>query len=583
MALFGLSREEKAYREFFKKTGIQITDEPILGKDEELNNKLEELHYKSRSNPRKAIPQLEKLIKKYPNIPSIKNFLFAALSISGQNEKAKKILEDTLVKHPKYVFGITNKIFNINDPKELKEYEHLLGIPKDVREFEGYDDPIHISAFKNYQAAVAHFELLTGNEDEAINRLETLIDLRVEKEFLEEIAQKIAVHRMRKMGENLEKLQETKIESISDQTVFLDNLDIPPKLNHSILEIFYQKSMEEILEEDFVKIETLPKETLIVDLENILEDSIRRWKEFQLDDYENATHEFVVHEFMIHALYWLGDLKSESSLNKVLNLLRMGEEFIDYWMADWYEEYFYPTLYHLGESQLSVLKNFILEDKIYPFYRLRVSEIFVQVAIHQPHRREEVVQYFQEIFDYLLENPNNQFLIDTNFIGFLIGDLIDFRGVELWDRIEALNKKGWIQKNIQGDIDEIKEELNRPFHESELKPIPLNIREFYSEKYKERKVQRPPLSEKDQEVFNKINNPSKGEALVMEQHAKLFSSFLSDKFPDDGFDYEEDEDDDFDDYYEVPETFVRTEKKVGRNDPCPCGSGKKYKKCCLNK
>ena len=23
-----------------------------------------------------------------------------------------------------------------------------------------------------------------------------------------------------------------------------------------------------------------------------------------------------------------------------------------------------------------------------------------------------------------------------------------------------------------------------------------------------------------------------------------------------------------------------TRKKVGRNDPCPCGSGKKYKKCC---
>lgn len=25
----------------------------------------------------------------------------------------------------------------------------------------------------------------------------------------------------------------------------------------------------------------------------------------------------------------------------------------------------------------------------------------------------------------------------------------------------------------------------------------------------------------------------------------------------------------------------RTEAKVGRNDPCPCGSGKKYKKCCV--
>ncbi len=28
------------------------------------------------------------------------------------------------------------------------------------------------------------------------------------------------------------------------------------------------------------------------------------------------------------------------------------------------------------------------------------------------------------------------------------------------------------------------------------------------------------------------------------------------------------------------ETFVRTTAKVGRNEPCPCGSGKKYKKCC---
>jgi preprotein translocase subunit SecA len=25
---------------------------------------------------------------------------------------------------------------------------------------------------------------------------------------------------------------------------------------------------------------------------------------------------------------------------------------------------------------------------------------------------------------------------------------------------------------------------------------------------------------------------------------------------------------------------IRTGPKVGRNDPCPCGSGKKYKQCC---
>jgi peptide deformylase len=29
--------------------------------------------------------------------------------------------------------------------------------------------------------------------------------------------------------------------------------------------------------------------------------------------------------------------------------------------------------------------------------------------------------------------------------------------------------------------------------------------------------------------------------------------------------------------------IVNSEVKVGRNDPCPCGSGKKFKKCCINK
>ena len=36
------------------------------------------------------------------------------------------------------------------------------------------------------------------------------------------------------------------------------------------------------------------------------------------------------------------------------------------------------------------------------------------------------------------------------------------------------------------------------------------------------------------------------------------------------------------DYGQEPEQmpYVRENPKVGRNDPCPCGSGKKYKKCC---
>ncbi len=31
------------------------------------------------------------------------------------------------------------------------------------------------------------------------------------------------------------------------------------------------------------------------------------------------------------------------------------------------------------------------------------------------------------------------------------------------------------------------------------------------------------------------------------------------------------------------EPYIRSTKKIGRNDPCPCGSGKKFKHCCINK
>ena len=43
-----------------------------------------------------------------------------------------------------------------------------------------------------------------------------------------------------------------------------------------------------------------------------------------------------------------------------------------------------------------------------------------------------------------------------------------------------------------------------------------------------------------------------------------------------------DDDDDWDDESQLIESVqpYRAPAKVGRNAPCPCGSGKKFKKCC---
>jgi uncharacterized protein YecA (UPF0149 family) len=36
-------------------------------------------------------------------------------------------------------------------------------------------------------------------------------------------------------------------------------------------------------------------------------------------------------------------------------------------------------------------------------------------------------------------------------------------------------------------------------------------------------------------------------------------------------------------YMKLRPARPRATAKIGRNDPCPCGSGRKYKKCCLAK
>jgi hypothetical protein len=61
--------------------------------------------------------------------------------------------------------------------------------------------------------------------------------------------------------------------------------------------------------------------------------------------------------------------------------------------------------------------------------------------------------------------------------------------------------------------------------------------------------------------------------------------------PDPWDDLEAEEDKEDEEFWDSPisdfepsvftETVRRTSPKIGRNDPCPCGSGKKYKKCCI--
>lgn len=121
---------------------------------------------------------------------------------------------------------------------------------------------------------------------------------------------------------------------------------------------------------------------------------------------------------------------------------------------------------------------------------------------------------------------------------------------------------------------------------------------FLSENYKEipnykeciyNMVQAPNISPLPiKRVFNEIENKGKFIKIFDELFDKKISSLDDFLFP-----YKSH-------YYSIPDRIIQrhieivffggesynkpleTEQKVGRNEPCPCGSNKKFKKCCAN-
>ncbi len=77
--------------------------------------------------------------------------------------------------------------------------------------------------------------------------------------------------------------------------------------------------------------------------------------------------------------------------------------------------------------------------------------------------------------------------------------------------------------------------------------------------------------------FNEWQEAAKHDAEFCEQWAAKYPMLGSSMIPEQFGEEEESGDDE----WTAPSETVIRDERVGRNDPCPCGSGKKFKKCCL--
>jgi len=91
----------------------EITEEPIHDRaykklPTHVRGQIDELYFVVHENPGQAVVPLEDLIKKYPDIPPLYNFLSIAYSSIGEDDKAEVIIKKNYERNPDYLFAKCN-------------------------------------------------------------------------------------------------------------------------------------------------------------------------------------------------------------------------------------------------------------------------------------------------------------------------------------------------------------------------------------------------------------------------------------------------------------------------------------------
>lgn len=529
----------------YKMFGYEITGKPDFmdkeyGITPQIKDLIQDLYYEVQDKEKGIVNKLLKTIKKYPQVPQFKNYLTVAYNLSGNPRKAYECNNWILKEHPDYFFGRVNLAAQYFEQKEYDKIPEVMGDLMEIKALYPDRKVFHVSEVMAFnKLAVAYFSAI-GNLEAAESRFEIME--RIDEEHPDIVHAENHLLKAR-LNANIERMKEEEKTKRKVKAKAYDKsiqTSKGPEFNHPEILQLYENGMR--IDHQVIKeILGLPRASLIDDLETILEDVVRRYEYFKkkVDEDEWVEKE---QTFLIHALFLLTDLDATESLDKMLQLLKQDEKLLRFWFGDFLTAEVWRTIYQLGNNQLEKLKQFVLEPNIYTYARYEICNAVAQIAFHEPERKPEVVGWIKDVLTYLLNNTDDEDLIDSDFNALVICDVIHLKAKELLPLVKALFDNGLVSIGICGDFKNVEDDtLNR--------------------------------LEKDYYKYDLFN--------IYDRYTHILTTWA-------GYREEEDEpaDRDLNDYdladFEQEESFS-PEAKIGRNNPCPCGSGKKYKKCCGSK
>ena len=247
----------------------------------------------------------------------------------------------------------------------------------------------------------------------------------------------------------------------------------------------------------------------------------------------------------LHAVMTLGLMESEAAGELLIAFMRRIDQEDDDSLQDWLAGYWHALFLNKPSSVIERLKEFAEDDQFNPWMRHEASDAYVYWF------RKQGGQPLEDALDWLTslvtdENNDMEFrLLNGNL-------LLEYPRDRFRSMLEELaaGQTGWSRIYDSSDV-------ARAFASDTDKPKRDHFNNPWS-------FYLPEQIAKRQQRWREEDTARQQRQAKSEEAIDGFGPGVTP---------------DFDDEFNEP--YIRDTPKVGRNDPCPCGSGKKYKKCCL--
>ncbi|VVB94004.1 SEC-C motif protein [uncultured archaeon] len=247
----------------------------------------------------------------------------------------------------------------------------------------------------------------------------------------------------------------------------------------------------------------------------------------------------------LHAVKLLGTIAYPQAIPELINALLLAGESDDDWILE-----DLPTAFgRIGPQAIEPLEGFILEHKNdhelwWP--RSAAADGLASIAMKHPDENERILSFLHSLF-----SGDD----DTEFLSFVASGLYDMNDTSSVPVLEKAFDDDLIQEDIFSrddlqDFGKVKERY--------LGVYDRDLLDFYEADNVAARQARWEKEKKEKERLAAEKREKLEKNLAQEMRRLEAAMKMTER------------------------NILPQLRKAGRNDPCPCGSGKKYKKCCLS-